>query len=614
MAANARPLVSSLADVAEGLSYLPRTVALVWSAAGYWHLWWVGLLVIQGVLPVAGVYLTRLLVDSLVVAIARGASWEGARPTLFLVALMVLVLVLTEALKGLLDWVTAAQSELVQDHVSQLIHDKTIALDVSCYDSPEFYDRLHRVQSESSSRSLALLDNAGGLVQNGITLVAMAGILLPYGAWIPLALLAGTLPALFIVLRFHRQYHRWWDDTTPSRRWANYYDQMLTHNATAAELRLFDLGELFKASYQLLRGRLRRERLAIGRSQLWGRLVAGATALVAMGLTMGWMIWRALQGQATLGDLALFQQAFSRGQSLMRTLLENAGRIYGNALFVRDLFTFLAQTPATLEPARPTPAPRALTQGIRFRDVTFAYAGSTTPILKNVDLTIEAGQIAAVVGPNGAGKSTLLKLLCRFYDPVSGRIEFDGTDIRDFALADLRRMISVLFQLPVNYSATAAENIAFGDRRATVTPEDIARAARAAGADEVVARLPKGYDTLLGRHFANGAELSSGEWQRFALARAFLRRAPVIVLDEPTSFMDSWAEADWLGRFSELARERTSMLITHRFTTAMRAHVIYVMQDGRVVEQGRHDELVAAGGLYAQSWNAQMRASASPSA
>jgi ATP-binding cassette subfamily B protein len=294
----------------------------------------------------------------------------------------------------------------------------------------------------------------------------------------------------------------------------------------------------------------------------------------------------------------------------MRTLLESLGRIYSDSLFVSDLFVFLALTPGIGEPVRVVPAPRALTQGICFRDVSFGYAGCSRPVLRNLNLTIQAGQVAAVVGPNGAGKSTLLKLLCRFYDPVGGRIEFDGTDIRDFSITDLRRMISVLFQFPVQYFASAHHNIAFGDLAAVPTADDITDAARAAGADEIVSKLPRGYDTLLGRHFGNGVELSAGEWQRIALARAFLRQAPVIVLDEPTSFMDSWAEADWLERFLALAKGRTGLLITHRFTTAMRAHVIYVVREGLVIESGRHDDLVASGGSYARSWNAPMRAGA----
>ena len=230
---------------------------LVWSAAGYWHLAWLALICIQGILPVASVYLTKSLVDAIVVSLRSGASLDAARPLILLLAGMVGVLVLGELLKGLNDWVNTSQSELVQDHVSGLIHQKTIQLDLAYYDSPDYYDRLERVRSDSSGRSLALLDNAGGLLQNGLTLVAMAGVLLPYGVWIPLALIAGTFPALLIAVHYNQRYHEWWDKTTQDRRWSQYYDQLLTHNAAAAELRLFDLGPVFQSAYQLLRRPLR---------------------------------------------------------------------------------------------------------------------------------------------------------------------------------------------------------------------------------------------------------------------------------------------------------------------------------------------------------------------
>jgi ATP-binding cassette subfamily B protein len=604
-------LRTTLDDIGSRLAYLPRTFTLVWSAAGLWFPAWILLLVAQGILPVASVYLTRGLVDGLAVAVRSGASWEAVRPTVVILAIMVSVMILSEILKGILDWIHTAQCELVQDHISGLIHRQTNRLDISYYDSPGFYDRLERVRGESAGRSLSLLENTGGLLQNGITFLSMGGVLLPYGWWVPLILFVGTVPALVIVLRAHHRHQRWWDRTTPDRRWSQYYDQLLVHAAAAPEIRLFDLAEVFQAKYRFLRRNLRQQRVELTKDQLLGRVFASVAALSSMGVTLGWMIWRAVQGLSTLGDLALFYQAFSRGQTLMRTLLENMGRIYGNAVFVGELFEFLALEPATFERPNAVPAPRRLVDAIVFDNVTFAYPGRHKPSLRGVDLRIEAGQIAAVVGPNGAGKSTLLKLLCRFYDPTAGRIEFDGTDIREFDIQQLRSMISVLFQLPVHYSATARENIDMGSRSAIGVDAAIRAAARAAGADQIVSRLPKEYDTLLGRHFADGVELSSGEWQRFALARAFRRQSPILALDEPTSFMDSWAEHDWFERFAVLARGRTSKVITHRFTTAMRAHVIYVIQDGRVVEAGAHAKLVEERGVYAKSWNSQMRASQS---
>jgi ATP-binding cassette subfamily B protein len=250
-----------------------------------------------------------------------------------------------------------------------------------------------------------------------------------------------------------------------------------------------------------------------------------------------------------------------------------------------------------------------LREGLRFQQVTFCYPGSEQATLQDFSLTIPAGQIVAIVGANGAGKSTLLKLLCRFYDPQAGRILLDGVDLRDLALKDLRRLITVLFQSPVPYQTSAAQNIALGDLAETPSPEEIESAARSAGVHEILARLPQGYETPLGKWFANGTELSAGEWQRLALARAFLRRAQLIVLDEPTSALDSWAEADWFERFRILAKGRTAIVITHRFTIARRADMIHVMDMGRIVESGTHDDLLAREGLYAQSWFVQVQAS-----
>jgi ATP-binding cassette subfamily B protein len=294
----------------------------------------------------------------------------------------------------------------------------------------------------------------------------------------------------------------------------------------------------------------------------------------------------------------------------MRSLLSNVGQIYTNSLFLGNLFEFLRLTPQVVDPPKPLPAPSALQEGICFQQVTFRYPGCGSATLQHFNLVIPAGQIVAIVGTNGAGKSTLVKLLCRFYDPEEGHIELDGTDIRALSVKELRQLVTVLFQLPLPYHATAGQNIAFGDLTAESGRAEIEVAARGAGAHEVIARLPQKYDTLLGKLFAGGTELSMGEWQRIALARAFLRRAQIVILDEPTSSMDSWAEADWLERFRALVDGRTALIITHRFTTAMCADVIHVMDHGQIVESGSHDELLAQGGRYAQSWTAQMQASA----
>lgn len=571
---------------------------------------WIILLTVQGILPATTVYLTRLVVDSLVAAMKAGADWD-LQIILVPIALMAGVLLLTELLQGILNWIRTVQAELMQDYMSALIHEKAVAADLAFYESSDYHDKLEQARSDASTRSLALLENSGSLLQNSITLLAMAAVLIPYGAWLPLALFVSMLPALAVVLSSNRDYHQWWQQTTADRRWIQYYDLMLTHSAVAAELRLFDLGSYFQSSYQTLRRRLVSERLLLIKNQSLARLVAGASGLLVSGAAMSWMVWRALQGQVTLGDLALFYQAFNRGQSLMRTLLGNVGQIYNNSLFLGNLFEFLRLEPQVKDPLDPLPTPLVIKEGIRFREVTFRYPGSQQFALQNFNLTIPAGKIVAIVGDNGAGKSTLIKLLCRFYDPEAGCIELDGTDIRDLSIKKLRRLLTVLFQVPINYHATVAQSIANGDLHVEPSRAEIEAAARGAGADEVIARLPQGYDTLLGKWFAKGTNLSGGELQRIALARAFVRQAQIIVLDEPTSAMDSWAEADWLERFRTLTNGRTAMIITHRFTLAMRADMIHTMRNGQIVESGSHEQLLATGGLYAQSWIAQMQSSLS---
>jgi ATP-binding cassette, subfamily B, bacterial len=602
-------LLAKLHALVVQLSYVPLTLHLIWTAARTWTLIWAVLLILQGLLPAAPVYLSRLVVDGLVVAIAAGGSWESIRPVVLWAALIAATLLLTELIESVSIWIRTAQAELIRDHMSALVHRQAVAVDVAFYESSEHHDRLERVRHDLHNRPLTLLENAGNLLQHTIALVAMGSLLFPYGIWLPLVLLASTFPALYVLLRFNLRYHRWWEQTTSDRRWTQYYDLILTHSGVAAELRLFDLGAYFQSAYQALRGRLRTEQLQFTKDHILARLVAALIGVLISGVAMVWMVWQALQGRVTLGDLALFQQAFQRGQGLMHNLLENIGRIYANSLFLGNLFEFLSLRAQVVDTPRPLPAPVTVQEGMRFEGVTFRYPGSARAVLDDFTFTIPAGQIVAIVGTNGAGKSTLIKLLCRLYDPEAGRIALDGTDLRALSLTDLRRLITVLFQWPVNYHATAAQSIALGDVQAAPSAEEIEAAARGAGAHEVIVRLPHGYDTLLGKWFANGTELSGGEWQRIALARAFLRQAQFVILDEPTSFMDSWAEAQWLERFRTLVQGRTALIITHRFTTAMRADVIHVMHEGQILESGSHDTLLAYNGLYAESWKAQMQIS-----
>lgn len=609
-------ILKELKKARQQAPYMLQAFGLVWSAARPWTIVWSILLVVQGTLPIGIVYLTREIVDNLASVIGTGLELTALRPTIYLVLGMAILLLLSESLNGIARWVRTAQADLVQDHISFLIQEQATSLDLSFFESSESYDAMHRAKYDAATRPLILLENTGGLIQNGITLVAMAGVLISYAPWLPILLILSTVPALSVVLHFAVRYHEWWMNNTKLDRRSRYMDWMVTIRESAAEIRLFNLGDHFRSGYETIRKQLRTERLAMSRDQAvaeWGASLAG---VLVLGLSMGWMVWRAVQGQVGLGDLAMFHQAFLQGQRMMRTLLDNVGQIYQNGLFLETLFGFLSLRPALSAPndaVRPPNAskeidlpPITIRESIRFDDVTFRYPGSERVALDGFSLTIPSGNMVAIVGTNGAGKSTLIKLLCRFYDPEAGTVSFDGVDLRRFPVGDIQRLISVLFQEPVHYHDTAGQNIAIGNLIGKPDQAQIEEAARAGGAADPINRLPDGYDTMLGKWFG-GSDLSTGEWQRVALARAFLRRAPIIVLDEPTSAMDAWAEADWMGRFRELTTGQTSLLITHRFTTAMQADMIHVMDAGRIIESGSHADLLAQNGRYAESWNQQTR-------
>lgn len=585
-----------------------RAFALIWKASPFYTVAWSILLIVQGILPGLVVYLIKLVVDSLVIALNSQGDWEKTRPAILYIAAIALVMLLTDVTKSLLEFVRTAQADIIQDYVKNLIHDKSAVVDMEYFESHEYHDRLEQATSDGANRPLSLLESMGGVAQNTITLIVMAGLLIQYSVWLPIVLLVSTLPAFIIVLRFDREYHKWWKETTAKRRWIQYFDIMLTHRNAVTEMRIFNLNPNFQNSYQKLRQELRVEKLDQIRRLGIAKLFAAILSLAIMGAAVGWMGWRALAGALTLGDLALFYQAFNNGQGLMRTMLGSLGNMLKNSLFLEVLFEFLDLKSKIKSPQTPSKLPENLLEGIRFNNVNFSYPGSERVVFEDLSLFIPAKKSVAIVGENGSGKTTLLKLICRFYDPNSGTIEFDGIDIRNFSVKKLLRYITITFQMPLNYHATVRQSIEMGDLEVPSSEDEVIKAARNAGAHKFISRLPDGYDTLLGKVNADGAELSGGEWQRLALARAYYRKAPIVLLDEPTSFMDSWSEGDWFKRFRELTENRTAIVITHRFTIAMRADLIFVMDKGQIVESGTHHELLENDGLYAESWREQMRA------
>jgi ATP-binding cassette subfamily B protein len=575
-----------------------RALVLVWNAAGWWTVAWSVLLVLQGLIPAGQALLLRTLVNRLV---ASGGWSTIAAPASGIAGLWALGQILSSAL----TWIRATQAEQVQDEVHRLIHMQALRLDLSFFDHPESYDQLYRAQIDAISQPLALLENLGSVVQNGLGFLVLAAILWSYAEWLPGLLVFTAVPGLLLVARHTLKEHHWSLEHTFEERRSRYLDWLITDQTAAAELRLFDLGAFLRKSFESLRQGLRKEKLRLVRQGAETELFAGMLAWVGSLAGLGWMLDQTLAGKVKLGDLLLCFQAFQQCQILLRALLEGAGKIYRSLLFVQNLDEFLSVEPAIV-PGLAGNQGLPVKSAIRFERVNFTYPGGFHRALDGFNLEIPSGNVVAIVGHNGAGKSTLIKLMCRFYDPTEGRILVDGVDLRMLDRNALRRQITVLFQEPVHYHATVRENIAFGDIDGLSDEARIRDAAQAAGAMPPIEQLESGFDEILGKWFG-GTELSGGEWQRIALARAFFRQASLIILDEPTSAMDSWAEQDWLSRFRALTAGKTALMITHRFTTAMHADIIHVLDKGHVVESGTHEKLVALGGAYAASWAAQMR-------
>src|SRR5829696_4731518 len=385
MSSSGKIFSSKLRKALAQLPYLPRALKLVWEVARPWTIAWLVLLLVQGLLPAAIVYLTKVVVDGVVV--------RDVRHVLLRLLLLGGVLLLMEVVRNAINWVRAVQAELLQDHITALIHEKSVSADLAFYELSDYYDHLHRARAEARYRPVALLGNLGALLQNSITLIAMGAILLPLGPWLALALLLSTLPAFYVVVHYALAEYQWRQRTTPDDRRAWYYDWIMTTADAAAEIRLFGLGKHFQSSYKGLRQRLRGERLHLSRRQGLAELAASLIALLIMGAALGWMVWRALQGLVTLGELALIYVAFNQGQGLMRTLLENAGQLYGNSLFLGNLFEFLGLQPRIADGKNKVEEVKA---GIRFMGVSFSYPDATSKALDDFTMTIPSGKIVAI--------------------------------------------------------------------------------------------------------------------------------------------------------------------------------------------------------------------------
>ncbi|MBW2198517.1 MAG: ABC transporter ATP-binding protein [Deltaproteobacteria bacterium] len=563
------------------------------------------LVFIQGILPLLTLYLMKLIVDAVTISLGAPDKMAAFRHIMLLISFAAGAALLNIFFQQISSFVKEAQTLKVTDHMYDILHSKSTEVDLEYYENPQYFDTLHRAQQEGPYRPTHIVDGLVRLGQSGISLVAMVGLLFSFHWIMAVVLFAAAVPGILVRLKYSGKLYRWQHKRTQAERKSSYFNWMLTGDTHAKEIRLFDLGGLFRSRFSVLRKELRRERLEISRKRSVADLVAQGVATIAVFGSFGFIAYRTVQGVITLGDMVMYFQAFQRGLSYLKGVLSGGADLYEDSLFLSNLYEFLDLEAKVKQPLHPVPVPRPIQKGLMVEHVSFKYPTSNGNVLKDISLSIEPGEVVALVGENGSGKTTFVKLLCRLYDPNEGAITLDGVDLRRFETTALRHEISVIFQDYVKYHLTARENIWFGN---IILPSDhnrIEEAALHAGADTLITGLPKGYETPLGKWFEDGEELSIGEWQKIALARAFLRDAQIIVLDEPTSALDAKSEYEVFRNFRKLLDGRSAVLISHRFSTVRMADRIFVFDGGKIKEQGTHEHLMRLGGTYAEFFEKQ---------
>jgi ATP-binding cassette subfamily B protein len=608
-----RPLIAKLR---ESLDHVRMTLGLVWTSSAPMTLALAVMTLAGGIVPLGVAYAGKRIVDA-VVGHSRDATVRWVAVELALVVSLALVargLALVRSLLG---------ARLGID-INVTILEKAQQLDLRFFEDPEFYDKLTRARREASSRPIALVTESFGLVQSFITLAGYAALLVRFSGWAVLALCVATIPATVAEMRFSKLAFRVRNWRSPESRRLLYLEYVLANDEHAKEVKLFGLGPMLLERYRTLSEDFYREdgRLYVRRA-LWTQVLSliGTGTFYAAYAAMAVL---AAAGKLTLGNMTMYVIAFRQGQQAFQSVLGSIGGIYEHNLYMSNLWEYLAIAPASapalasasapalasapasaLAPAS-APARASAVRGIVLEDVGFRYAGKDAWALRHIDLTIPSGESVALVGENGAGKTTLVKLMTRLYEPTEGRILLDGRDLRDWPPDDLRRRFGVLFQDFNQYQLKVRENVGFGSVEHMDDVPRIARATERGGASELVSSLAQGLDAPLGRWFQNGTELSGGQWQKIALARAFMREdADILVLDEPTAALDAEAEHMVFARFRELAEGRTTIVISHRFPTVRMARQIIVLDHGSIVESGTHDALVARGGRYARMFALQ---------
>jgi ATP-binding cassette subfamily B protein len=584
------------------LRNLPAFFKLVWQTNHWMTIVTSVLRILRSAMPLALLYVGKLIIDDV---IKLNHSYIGGTHHLWsLVATELALAVLTDALSRAITLMDSLLGDLFSNHTSVKIMEHAATLDLDQFEDSIFYDKLERARQQTVGRTI-LLSQVMSQVQDLITMGFLAVGLMAFNPWLIVLLLIAIIPAFLGESYFNDQSYALTRGQTPERRELDYVRYLGASDETAKEVKIFDLSGFIIERFRQLSDKFYDDnrRLSIRRS-VWGTIFA---VLGSLGYYAAYVeiIIKTVDGSVTIGQLVFLAGSFRQLRTLLEGILTRFTSVSQGAIYLRDFFEFFEIIPKIKPAAHPLPFPKQLQQGFTFEDVGFRYVNSDRWANRHLSFTLHPGEKLALVGENGAGKTTLVKLLARLYDPTEGRILLEGIDLREYDLADLRLNVGIIFQDYLRYQMTFAQNIAVGNIDQKENRPLIKSSAQRSMADALTAKLPGAYDQMLGKRFADGVELSGGEWQKVALARAYMRNAQLLILDEPTSALDARAEYEVFKRFAELTKGKSAVLISHRFSTVRMADRILVLEKGELIEIGSHEELLIKGGRYAELFDLQ---------
>jgi ATP-binding cassette, subfamily B, bacterial len=608
-----RPEPRTLRERFKALRNLPPFLRELWATSPPMLVADLALRLLRAALPVLTLYIGKLIIDETVALVRAGIAVDSLadafaagrlnRLGLFLL-LEFAVAVVSDLLGRLVSLFDSLLSERYTNRTSIRLMEHAATLDLEDFEDSEMQDRIDRARRQTMSRA-AMMGQLFGQAQDLVTIASFAAGLVVFAPWLIALVGVALVPAFLGESHFNAQSYALNYARTPERRILDYVRLTGASVESAKEVKIFGLNAFLVERYRTLADAFYADNRALARRRaLWGSLFA-ALGTIAYYAAYAWIAWRTLRGEFSIGDLTFLSGSFRRLRNLLENFLIGFSQLAGQALYLNDLYSFFETRAAIVSPPDPRPFPHPVREGFVFVDVGFRYPGAETWAVRGLSFTLRAGEVLALVGENGAGKTTVVKLLARLYDPDEGRILLDGRDLREYDLRDLRAHVGVIFQDFVRYAFTAAENVAVGRIDARADRERIVQAAEEGLADPVIRRLPQGYDQVMGKRFRDGVDLSGGEWQKIAIARAYMREADLLILDEPTAALDARSEFQVFQRFKDLAAGKTAVLISHRFSTVRMADRILVLDGGRMEEMGTHADLLAAGKRYAELFELQ---------